>query len=189
MHEHCCSDEQKRALRDAIATGGALISVQIILSPPIGSLQVCFVLRSPCQRAKLEARSGCLPKSSMQPSVTGESHGVERRRQCIESFQGPISFSPFIQFLRVKQGLQQRFQKVADQSHSLGNACPNVASRTCKVSATPGYTAAFPGAFSWTTLSSGAWTDLAVCWCKNVGAVQIRRMVDAKGEPFESLHL
>lgn len=140
------------------------------------------MLRSPYQKAKLKARSGCPSKSSLQPSVTGESHGVERRCQCIESFQDLISFSQFIHFLRVKQGLQERFQKVADQSHSLGNACPNVASRICKVSATTGYTAAFPGV---STSSSKAWINLAVCWCKNVGAVRICRMVDAKGEPFE----
>lgn len=144
-------------MKDAIVTGGVLTSIQIILSPPIGILQVCFVLRSPCQKAKLEARSGGLSKSSMPPSVTGESHGVERRCQCIESFQGPILFSQFIQFLRVKQGLQECFQKVADQSHSLGNACPNVASRICKLFATTGYTTAFSRAFSRTTSSSGAW--------------------------------
>jgi hypothetical protein len=36
-----------------------------------------------------------------------------------------------------------RFEKVADQSQSLGNSCRDVASGTCKVSATTGYTAGF----------------------------------------------
>jgi len=63
----------------------------------------------------------------------------------------------------------ERFEKLADLSHSLGNKCRNVASGTCKVSATTGYTAGFLKRFrgAYRTRIAREWAR----WVKNVGDV------------------